>query len=65
MVFESIQENVVSRNVDTKEETFLYAVEATCEENEEFDVHITGKGGLQIALLALKDVQKKLRKENA
>ena len=65
MKFKSIQENIVSKNVNTRKETFLYAAEATCEENEEFDIHITGKGGLSIAMLALTDLVKKLRKEKA
>ena len=63
MKFKPIQENKVSKNVNTGKETFLYATEATCEGNEEFDIHITGKGGLSIALLALTDLVKKLRKD--
>ena len=41
MKFKSIQENTVSKNVNTGKEIFLYATEATCEENEDFDIHIT------------------------
>lgn len=63
MKFKPIQENTVSKNVNTGKEIFLYAIEATCEENEDFDIHITGKSGLSIALLALTDLVKKLRKE--
>lgn len=63
MKFKSIQENTVSKNVNTGKEIFLYAIEATCEENEDFDIHIIGKGGLSIALLALTVLLKKLRKE--
>lgn len=65
MKFKSMQENTVIKNADTGKETFLYATEATCEENEDFDIHITGKGGLGIALLALIDLVKKLREEKA
>lgn len=63
MKFKSIQENTVSENVNTGEEIFLYAIEATCEENEDFNIHIIGKGGRSIALLALTVLLKKLRKD--